>query len=86
MWHFEATAQRGARVGGGDILGTVNESEALVHKVMVPPGMKGTLLSLRTGDYRVTDKIGTLEDDEGNTHDLTLMQKWPVRVARPHAG
>lgn len=86
VWHFEATAQRGARVGGGDILGTVNESEALVHKVMVPPGMKGTLLSLRTGDYRVTDKIGTLEDDEGNTHDLTLMQKWPVRVARPHAG
>ena len=81
VWHFEATAQR-----GGDILGTVNESEALVHKVMVPPGMKGTLLSLRTGDYRVTDKIGTLEDDEGNTHDLTLMQKWPVRVARPHAG
>ena len=86
VWHFEATAQRGARVGGGDILGTVNEIEALVHKVMVPPGMKGTLLSLRTGDYRVTDKIGTLEDDEGNTHDLTLMQKWPVRVARPHAG
>jgi len=86
VWHFEATTQRGARVGGGDILGTVNESEALVHKVMVPPGMKGTLLSLRTGDYRVTDKIGTLEDDEGNTHDLTLMQKWPVRVARPHAG
>ena len=86
VWHFEATAQRGARVGGGDILGTVNESEALVHKVMVPPGMKGTLLSLRAGDYRVTDKIGTLEDDEGNTHDLTLMQKWPVRVARPHAG
>ena len=86
VWHFEATAQRGARVGGGDILGTVNESEALVHKVKVPPGMKGTLLSLRTGDYRVTDKIGTLEDDEGNTHDLTLMQKWPVRVARPHAG
>ena len=86
VWHFEATAQRGARVGGGDILGTVNESKALVHKVMVPPGMKGTLLSLRTGDYRVTDKIGTLEDDEGNTHDLTLMQKWPVRVARPHAG
>ena len=77
VWHFEATAQRGARVGGGDIL---------VHKVMVPPCMKGTLLSLRTGDYRVTDKIGTLEDDEGNTHDLTLMQKWPVRVARPHAG
>ena len=86
VWHFEATAQRGARVGGGDILGTVNESKALVHKVMVPPGMKGTLLSLRTGDYRVTDKIGTLEDDEGNTHDLTLMQKWSVRVARPHAG
>ena len=86
VWHFDATAQRGARVSGGDILGTVNESEALVHKVMVPPGISGTLLSIRSGDYHVTDKIGVVEDQDGNTHELTLMQKWPVRVARPHAG
>lgn len=86
VWHFDATAQRGARVVGGDILGTVDESEALTHKVMVPPGISGTLLSIRSGDYRVTDKIGVVEDANGNTHELTLMQKWPVRVARPHAG
>ncbi len=86
VWHFDATAQRGARVTGGDILGTVNESAALTHKVMVPPGISGTLISIRTGDYRVTDKIGVVEDSNGNTHELTLMQKWPVRVARPHAG
>ena len=53
---------------------------------MVPPGISGTLLSIRSGDYRVTDKIGVVEDANGNTHELTLMQKWPVRVARPHAG
>ena len=86
VWHFDATSQRGARVVGGDILGTVDESEALTHKVMVPPGISGTLLSIRSGDYRVTDKIGVVEDANGNTHELTLMQKWPVRVARPHAG
>ena len=86
VWHFDATAQRGARVVGGDILGTVDESEALTHKVMVPPGISGTLLSIRSGDYRVTDKIGVVEDANGNTHELTLKQKWPVRVARPHAG
>ena len=86
VWHFDASSQRGARVVGGDILGTVDESEALTHKVMVPPGISGTLLSIRSGDYRVTDKIGVVEDANGNTHELTLMQKWPVRVARPHAG
>ena len=86
VWHFEATAHRGNRVSGGDILGVVQESEALTHKIMVPPKMKGTLISIRSGDFRVTDKIGVLEDDDGNVHELTLMQKWPVRVARPYAG
>lgn len=86
VWHFEATAQRGNRVSGGDILGMVQETEALAHKIMVPPKMKGTLISIRSGDFRVTDKIGVLEDDDGNVHELTLMQKWPVRVARPYAG
>ena len=86
VWHFEATAQRGNRVSGGDILGVVQESEALTHKIMVPPKMKGTIISIRSGDFCVTDKIGVLEDDDGNVHELTLMQKWPVRVARPYAG
>ena len=86
VWHFEATAHRGNRVSGGDILGVVQESEALTHKIMVPPKMKGTIISIRSGDFRVTDKIGVLEDDDGNVHELTLMQKWPVRVARPYAG
>ena len=86
VWHFEATAQRGNRVSGGDILGVVQETEALAHKIMVPPKMKGTIISIRSGDFRVTDKIGVLEDDDGNVHELTLMQKWPVRVARPYAG
>ncbi len=86
VWHFEATAQRGAKVSGGDVLGVVQETESLTHKVMVPPKMKGTLISIRSGDFRVADKIGVIEDSDGNVHELTLMQKWPVRVARPHAG
>lgn len=86
IWHFTATVERGAKVSEGDILGTVNESEALTHKIMVPPGLSGTLISLRSGDYHVTDKVGTLESADGTLHEITLMQKWPVRIARPNAG
>ncbi len=86
VWHFEATAQRNTKVRGGDIVGTVAETESLSHKVMVPPGVSGTLISIRSGDYHVTDKIGVIECADGSTHELTLMHKWPVRVARPHAG
>lgn len=86
VWHFEATAQRNAKVTGGDIVGTVAETESLSHKVMVPPGVSGTLISIRSGDYHVNDKIGVIECTDGSTVELTLMHKWPVRVARPHAG
>ncbi len=86
VWHFEATAQRNAKVTGGDIVGTVAETESLSHKVMVPPGVSGTLISIRSGDYHVNDKIGVIECADGSTFELTLMHKWPVRVARPHAG
>ena len=85
VWHFEAALAFGDVVKAGDVLGTVQETEVLVHKVMVPPNMDGTVIELRSGDFKVTDKIGKIKTDDGRMEDITLMQKWPVRVSRPYA-
>ncbi|MBQ4121951.1 MAG: V-type ATP synthase subunit A [Clostridia bacterium] len=85
VWHFTATVKAGDRVSGGDIYGTVEESPSVLHKIMVPPGLSGVIESLSSGDYTVTDVIGKLKKDNGEIIDITLMQKWPVRRARPFA-
>lgn len=83
-WHFIPTAKVGDKLVGGDILGTVQETDVVLQKIMVPPNIQGELKELKEGDYTVEDTIGTLTDDKGNTHNLQLMQKWPVRVGRPY--
>ena len=84
-WDFRATAHKGDRVRGGDILGYVEETEVVKHYIMVPPKVSGELIELLSGSYTVTDTIGKIKTDKGETVELTLMQKWPVRVARPYA-
>lgn len=84
LWHFEAKLQFGDRVEAGDIYGVVQETEVIEHKILVPPKKSGTVIELRSGDFRVTDRIGKLKLDDGTTEDITLMQKWPVRVSRPY--
>ncbi len=84
-WHFEAAREFGDKVRAGDILGTVQETEVITHKIMVPPNMDGTVVELRSGDFKVSDKIGKIKLDDGRMEDVTLMQKWPVRVSRPYA-
>ncbi|MBD3368219.1 MAG: V-type ATP synthase subunit A, partial [Candidatus Eisenbacteria bacterium] len=83
-WEFVATAEVGSEVEGGCILGTVKESALVEQKIMVPPGMKGKLTKIESGTYKVTDAIGELTDENGKTHELFLMQRWPVRQARPY--
>ncbi|HPY76820.1 MAG TPA: V-type ATP synthase subunit A [Anaerohalosphaeraceae bacterium] len=83
-WHFTPTAANGSDVRPGDILGQVQESTLVLHKIMVPPGVWGKLEGLTEGDYTVTDKIGVVKTQSGD-HVLTLMQKWPVRRPRPVA-
>jgi V/A-type H+-transporting ATPase subunit A len=83
-WHFTPTAVNGSDVRPGDILGQVQESTLVLHKIMVPPGVWGKLEGLTEGDYTVTDKIGVVKTQSGD-HVLTLMQKWPVRRPRPVA-
>ena len=82
-WDFNATAKAGDNVTAGDIIGTVRETTLVEHRIMVPPGLKGELLSVESGAFTVTETIAQVRDGD-KTHDLTLMQKWPVRQSRPY--
>ncbi len=82
-WHFVPAKQAGDEVTGGEVLGTVQETDIVSHKIMLSPMQKGTVVALTEGDYTITDTIGTLKTDAGEV-PLTLMQKWPVRRGRPY--
>ena len=83
-WDFTATAKAGDRVIGGDVLGTVQETAVVLHKIMVPPTMRGTITSIQSGSFNVTETIATLKTEDGKEVPLTMLQKWPVRVGRPY--
>lgn len=82
-WHFVPTVAVGDEVEAGDIIGTVQETDVVLHKIMVPYGKAGTIKKITEGDYTVEDTVATLETADGNVQ-LTLMQKWPVRQGRPY--
>ncbi|MBR3893548.1 MAG: V-type ATP synthase subunit A [Clostridia bacterium] len=84
LWHFTPALKFGDRVNPGDVYGTVQENGVILHKIMVPPKTRGIIVDLREGDFRVTDRIGKIKYEDGTISDITLMQKWPVRVARPY--
>lgn len=86
QWDFTAVVKKGDKLVGGDILGTVQETPSMLHKVMVPPNVKGTLESISSGKFRVTDVVAVLVQENGTKKELTMMQKWPVRVGRPYKG
>jgi V/A-type H+-transporting ATPase subunit A len=81
-WHFKPTVQEGTKVSGGDIIGEVQETTLVLHKIMVPAGVEGTLKRISEGDFTVVDTIGTVTAEDGSETELQLMQKWPVRNAR----
>ena len=84
-WEFTATVKVGDTVTGGDIIGTVPETASVLHKIMVPPNLKGTIISIRSGSFNVLETVAMLETDMGKKIPLTMAQKWPVRVGRPYA-
>ncbi len=84
VWRFVPAVKFGDKVGPGDIYGTVQENEVITHKIMVPPKTKGTIVEMREGDFKVTDRIGKIKYEDGTIENITLIQKWPVRVARPY--
>ena len=83
-WNFRPVAQVGDKLYAGDVLGTVQETTAILHRIMVPYGISGVVQSIESGNHTVTDVIAVLKDDKGETHELTMMQRWPVRIARPY--
>ncbi len=83
-WRFVPTVKKGDSVGEGDIIGTVQETSLVLHKIMVPPGISGVLEEIRSGEFTVEETIAVVKDAQGKRHELKLMQRWPVRKARPY--
>ena len=79
MWDFNATVAVGDEVAEGAILGTVQETETIEHRVMLPPGKSGVIKSIESGEFNVTQTVCTLEDGT----EIAMMQEWPVRTPRP---
>ena len=79
LWNFEAAVSVGDEVTAGTTLGTVQETETIAHKVMVPPGQGGKVTSIESGEFNVTQIVCTLDDGS----EIAMMQKWPVRTPRP---
>ncbi|ETK00513.1 ATP synthase alpha/beta chain, C-terminal domain protein [Eubacterium nodatum ATCC 33099] len=83
-WTFVPTVKVGDEVQTGDIIGTVKETAVVEQKIMVPHRVSGTIKSIEKGDSTVEETVCTIEDREGNIKELSMMQKWPVRVGRPY--
>jgi len=83
-WHFVPSVKPGDHLAGGMVLGTVQETENLLHKILVPPADSGVLESVAPeGDYTVEDVVATLRIDDAHTKELFLMHRWPIRRQRP---
>ncbi len=83
-WQFEAVAKVGDQVSGGTIIGTVQESELVKHRIMVPPKSSGVITSIQSGEFTVSDTVCVIKQENGEEVELTMMQKWPVRIGRPY--
>jgi len=83
-WDFKAVKNPGDKVVAGDILGTVQETTIIEHRIMVPYGFEGEIVELKSGEFTVTDVIGIIKTNSGETKEVTMMQKWPVRKGRPY--
>ncbi|GAB4338275.1 MAG: V-type ATP synthase subunit A [Candidatus Abyssubacteria bacterium] len=82
-WNFRPTVKVGDHVIAGDIIGTVQETTLVEHRILVPLGMRGEITRIETGEFSVTDVVAEVRHN-GHTHTLTMMQEWPVRRARPY--
>ena len=85
IWHFEPCVKDGDTVTGGDVLGTVEETELMLHKILVPIGVSGKVCGIAPRDCTVTETICEIETESGERRAVTLMTKWPVRRSRPYA-
>lgn len=82
-WHFTPTAKVGDKVSAGDVLGTVNETNAVLHKIMVPNKVEGTVKDIKEGYFTIDEVVAVLKNDKGSV-EVKMATKWPVRVGRPY--
>jgi len=85
LWKFTPVAKVGDMLTGGDVLGTVPETEAVLHRVLVPPRVSGKLVWIFEGDATIITPIAKLETADGKVVELPMLQRWPVRKGRPYA-
>lgn len=83
-WNFVPRVKVGEEITGGTIIGIVQENAVVEHRVMAPHGVSGKVQEIRAGEYTVTDTVCIVQTDKGETRELTMMQKWPVRRGRPY--
>ena len=85
VWEFVAVAKEGDELMAGDVIGTVQETPAVLHKIMMPPKMRGTVKWVKSGSFTVTEKIACIVKPDGTELELDMIQRWPVRIQRPYA-
>ena len=84
VWHFVPAKKVGDKVTHGDIIGTVQETQVVSHRILVPQGVEGEITEINEGDYKITDMVAKVKTANGETKEVGLMQKWPVRKERPY--
>lgn len=84
-WAFVPVAKVGDKVEAGDIIGTVQETPAVLHKIMVPPGVSGTVEWIHSGDATIVETVYIIKKNDGDTLELPMLQRWSVRKGRPFA-
>lgn len=81
-WHFKPVVKKGTKVESGDIIGEVKETETITHRIMIPPGIKGTVEEIKEGEFTVDEVVARVKDGD-RLYDITMLQRWPVRRPRP---
>jgi V/A-type H+/Na+-transporting ATPase subunit A len=84
-WDFTAVAKKGDIVEAGDVLGTVQETTLILHKVMVPPGIQGTVKEIKSGTFTIEQIIAVIDTPKGEK-EIAMLQRWPIRIPRPVKG
>ena len=82
VWEFNPTASVSDKVEAGDIIGEVEETSVITHKIMIPLGISGTIKDIKAGEFKVDETIAIIETEDGDK-EVTMLQRWPVRTARP---
>jgi V/A-type H+-transporting ATPase subunit A len=81
-WHFKPIITKGTEVEEGDIIGEVQETPMILHRILIPPGLKGTLVSIEEGDFTIDEPVAKIMTKNGEI-EIKMMQEWPVRIPRP---